>query len=105
MMMLAVSGSVESPVRRLALWNLWASAGRSSESSTITWDGLQWDDEFDCVFVEIIQTKSVKVKLIAFVAGTDRHCCFFLFLADFLTLHAPSIYNDDKPAWMIPELH
>lgn len=89
---LARSGSVEAATRRLAIWTLFASAGRSSETATITFDGLEWDAEMNGGFVEIIQTKAGKFKLIALVAGRDRHCDYFLFLADFLTMHKPSTY-------------
>ena len=102
---LAVSGSVEAPTRKLAIWTLWASVGRSSETSTVTWDGLEWDEEMQGVFVEIIQSKVGRIKLIVFVAGADRHSCFFLHLADYMASRRPPVYNSDKPAWLIPELH
>lgn len=61
---IGISGSTEAATRRLALWLLWASAGRSSETATITFDGLEWDEEMLGAFVEIIQSKGGKFKLI-----------------------------------------
>ena len=60
------------------LLQLWDSVGRASETACLTWDDLEWDDEFNCVFVVIKESKLSKIKLIAFAAGVDRHCCFFL---------------------------
>ena len=42
---------------------------------------MEWDPEFEAVFTEVLQSKVGRFKLIAFVAGADRHMCFFLALA------------------------
>eukprot|EP00967_Tisochrysis_lutea_P077579 scaffold105411_cov33-Tisochrysis_lutea.AAC.1 len=52
----------------------------------MTWDGMEWDPFFDCVFAEIPQSKTSKVKEIALVAGADRQSCFFVDLGDYLVL-------------------
>ena len=103
---LARVGTIEAATRRLGLASAWHSAGRSSESACITWDtALQYDEEMQAVYVEVKQSKISKAKLIAFVAGADRHCDWFLALGDYMTMHPPTLYNSDEPSWMIPELH
>lgn len=103
---LARAGTSEAATRRLGLQSAWHSGGRSSESACITWDtALQYDEEMQAVYVEIKQSKISKAKLIAFVAGADRHCDWFLALADYMIMHPPLIYNTDEPSWMIHELH
>ena len=103
---LARAGTIEAATRRLGLASAWHSAGRSSESACITWDtALQYDEEMQAVYVEVKQSKISKAKLIAFVAGADRHCGWFLALGDYMTMHPPTLYNSDEPSWMIPELH
>ena len=103
---LAKAGTIEAATRRLGIQSAWHSGGRSSESACISWDtALQWDEEMQAVYVEVKQSKIAKAKIIAFVAGADRHCDWFLALADFMAMHAPPIYNSDEPSWIIPELH
>ena len=103
---LARAGTIDAATRRLGLESAWHSGGRSSESACITWDNtLQWDEEMQAVYVEIKQSKISKAKIIAFVAGADRHCDWFLALGDYMAMHAPPLYDSDEPPWMIPELH
>ena len=103
---LARVGTIEAATRRLGIESAWHSGGRSSESACITWDNaLQWDEEMQAVCVEIKQSKISKAKLIAFVAGADRHCDWFLALGDYMAMHAPPLYDSEEPSWMIPELH
>ena len=71
MAMLSRFGTKDAATRRLALWMLWASAGRSSETACCTWDSLEWDPEMSALFVEIYQSKVAKMKLIAIVAGIN----------------------------------
>lgn len=86
---LARAGTSEAATRRLGLQSAWHSGGRSSESACITWDtALQYDEEMQAVYVEIKQSKISKAKLIAFVAGADRHCDWFLALAKALSPQA-----------------
>ena len=102
----AKAGTKEAATRRFGIASGWGAAGRSSEAACLTWDtGLEWDDEMEGVFAEIHQSKTAKAKLIAYVAGADRFCCWFLALGDFMAFNPPPIYNSDEPSWMIPELH
>lgn len=65
----ALASTAQSAVRILAILSLWASGGRSSETGCLTWEQLTWDKEFKSIFAQIFQSKSAKLKLIAFVAG------------------------------------
>ena len=38
-------------------------------------------------------------------AGTDRFCCWYLALGDYMAFTPPPIYSSDEPCWAIPELH
>jgi hypothetical protein len=102
----AKTGTREAASRRFGIASAWGAAGRSSETACLTWDtGLEWDDEMEGVFAEIHQSKTAKAKLIAYVAGADRFCCWFLALGDYLAFNPPPVYNSDEPCWAIPELH
>jgi hypothetical protein len=101
---LSLEGSADSAARKLALDELWSSAGRSSETAWLTWTGLEWDPFYTCVFAQIAQSKVHKVKLVAFVAGANRHRCWFLSLGDYLALRTPRAHDPDKPSWLLPAL-
>ena len=78
------------------------------QMSYVTWDGMEWDEEFQCVFVEVYQIKVCKMKLICFVAGIDRFCCWFLAFGDYLSIRpqqSERLQDPDAAAWLIPELH
>ena len=61
-----------------------------------------------CVFAEVPQPKTAKFKLAALIAGVNRHCCWYLTWADYLTMQNHSkIYAEDEDegdVWLIPEL-
>jgi hypothetical protein len=67
---------------------------------------MAWDPYFTCVFADVPQAKTSRFKLIAFVAGFDRHACWFLDYGDYLCLQSgKSVYGPEaSPPWMIPEL-
>lgn len=97
--------AAQAATRNFALDCLFKAAGRSSETACCLWDSLEWDFENECVFIEIVESKKSKLKLIAYVAGADRHADWFIKLGDYLVLHEPPIYNSDEPVWLVPELH
>ena len=76
----------QSAKRALAILLQWVSAGRSGEVAWLTWDQLEWDSFFTCTFATISQTKVSKDKIIAMVAGRDRHGCAYQALAAMLCL-------------------
>ena len=67
-------GSPESMHRRLALVAAWMNAGRASETSWLALESLEWDNSFRQTFAEVPQTKSCKMKVVAFVAGRGELC-------------------------------
>jgi hypothetical protein len=58
--------------------------GRSGEVGALTVDGMTWDDEFQCVRIEVPQWKSSKCKIVPLTAGANRHNCWFLAMGDYL---------------------
>ena len=70
----------------------------------VHWSSLDWDIEFTGVFTEIKQSKTHKSKIIAYVAGANRHLCFFLNTADYLATRTLPIYDPAATDWLIPEL-
>lgn len=67
---------VEAMMRKFGVLTLWAAAGRSSEAAYCGLDAMEWDPEFTCIFNEYKQFKTHKAKLIAMVAGANRHSCW-----------------------------
>ena len=51
----AMSGHDEAITRMFSLTTLQRSAGRTTESEFTTWDGMEWDDFYRSVFVDILQ--------------------------------------------------
>ena len=72
----------------------------------LTFDSLRWDDYHHCVVQEVLQSKTSKSKLVAYVAGSSMHNCWFLSFGDYLCLYLSTIlYNEDLcKNWMYPDL-
>lgn len=102
---LSVDDSGDSAMRKFSLTSLWAAAGRASEVAWTTWDGLEWDPEFQAVYATIPQSKPSKAKTIPFLAGENMHTCWFLAFGDYLAISSPGTYSTNEPCWLIPDLH
>ncbi|XRB19838.1 hypothetical protein RI054_22g96850 [Pseudoscourfieldia marina] len=100
------TGSAEAIMRALVIICLWLAAGRASEVAWLTFDSLKWDSLHQCVLQEVLQSKTSKSKMVAYVAGSCRHLCWFLAFGDFLTMCLASIiYNEERcQNWMFPDL-
>ena len=81
------------------------SVGRAGEIAATPWEGLEWDPELGAVYVEIRQSKTSKLKIIAFTAGYSRASCWFLTLADYLNQVRPANWAQAEDAYVFPELH
>lgn len=101
---LSRTDTVQAAVGKVGLQTLFASAGRSNETGTLTYDRLQWDPDLKGVFAELYQSKVARAKLIAIVAGVDSYSDWFVALGDMLALHSPAIYYPLEPCYIIPEL-
>jgi hypothetical protein len=104
---LALEGSAEAAMRKFAITCGHQAAGRPTELSFVAFDSMQWDPFFTCAIAELPMSKVSRMKHVAFVAGANRHCCFFLGLADHLALGGSSAYityEDSDTVWMFPEL-
>jgi hypothetical protein len=65
----SLQGSKEAMVRKFTMTTLQRSVGRTGEVAWITWDGMEWDPCFQCVFVEVPESKNSTMKFIPFSAG------------------------------------
>ena len=84
-------------------------AGRSGEVGALTFDGMTYDSEFKCVYMEVPQWKSAKSKRIAILAGSDRHCDWYTAWGDLLVLQEgrqpiPREEEGNVALWLFPEL-
>ena len=94
----------EAAQRKFSLKTLWQAAGRSSEVAWTTVDGMQWDDHFKCVIIEVPQGKAGKVKLIMLLVGLTAHDCWFIDFADYLAIGPRLLHDDDGANWLMPHL-
>ena len=78
--------------------------GRAAEVSWLKYTSRKWNPHLRCFFVTVPMTKTHKVKIIALVAGVDRHCDFFLALADYLSVGPRVVYKEGDIAWVFPNL-
>eukprot|EP00966_Prymnesium_polylepis_P161123 3723381-Prymnesium_polylepis.1 len=102
----ALDGSAEAAMRAFSVETLWRAGGRGGETAYMHLDGLEWDPFYDCPYAEIAQTKTSKVKKVAFVAGVDRRHCWFLKLGDYLALRGHKfMHTPGEALWLFPELH
>jgi hypothetical protein len=86
----------------LALKMTTQSAGRSAEVAWLTVESLRWDRHLRICPGVIPQSKTSKPKMAAFLAGVDRHHCFFIDLGDHLALEDRPVYDPDQPFAAFP---
>ena len=101
----AKASTGEAIERAFSLLTLWLSVGRSSETGFLHIDGLNWEEGFKCVTMEIPQSKSGKYKVLTLVAGANRHLCWFLQFGDLLISKrgaSSMIYKSGEPLWLCP---
>ena len=92
--------------RKLSVLSLWQVAGRSGEIATLSYNKLEWDEHFKCVFVEVNQLKTTKTKKVVFSAGAHRHLCWFTAFGDRLCSESVSDKKPDEigTTWLFPDL-
>ena len=106
---LSMQNTAVAAKRKFEIFTLWAAAGRAAETSYLTFDGMSWDSFLKCIFMEVPQLKTAKAKQIAFVAGENRHSCFYLGLADFFTMQCNfdsffAFESEESVPWLFPDL-
>ena len=103
---LARKGDRDAHFRKLCLKSLHFVAGRSGELSHVTYEHLKWDPEFNCVFIDIQQVKTAKIKKVVFTAGVDRHADWFIDFGDRLASEHRAPYTPDEyqGVWLFEEL-
>ena len=79
--------------------------GRASETALMSFRQLQWDADVQCVYVDVPQLKTKKVKKVAFFPGADREICWFVDFADNLCLELRTEkYDEATSSFLFSEL-
>ena len=97
-------GSKDAASRKLSIQATWLACGRAGECQFLSYEGIRWDDTFECAFAETLQSKTSKIKIIPFAAGRTRHDDFYLSLADLLAARTASVYDPAYCDWILPDL-
>ena len=92
--------------RKFSILSLWHVAGRSGEIGSLSYKKLDWDEELQCLHVEVAQMKTTKTKRLVFSAGANRHICWFVAWGDRLTTETREAWFDDNDEyhWLFPDL-
>jgi len=99
------AGTHEANMRKFVLTTSQRSVSRAGEAAWITVDGLEWDPYFKCVFAQLPQLKTSKVRLVALTAGANRKCCWVLDIGDYLATKPPGhVWDCHNADWLVPEL-
>ena len=102
---LAQANHKEAAHRKLAIFTLWLSAGRSSEPGFLSYRGLKWNSLHGTCSVEAFQSKPNKLKMFCTVAGADRQCDFMLHFGDYLVWdRGMTVWDDEAPGPLLPDL-
>ena len=93
-------------MRAFSLLCLFQSAGRSAEPAYMAMGSMNFDGLYRQVSAEVPQSKTSKLKVIAFVAGFIRYLCWFLLWGDYLMLdpQRKEYTEEDDPAWLLNHL-
>ena len=99
-------GEPEAARRAFSLICLHQSAGRSAEPAYMALGSMSFDSLFNQVAAEVPQSKTSKVKVIAFVAGLTYYLCWFTLFGDCLMLDPERLeYTKGDPAFLLSHLH
>jgi hypothetical protein len=92
--------------RKFSILSLWLVAGRSGEIGFLSYKKLDWDEELQCVHVEVAQMKTTKTKSLVFSAGANRHICWFIALGDRLATESRDTWYEanEEYHWLFPDL-
>ena len=101
----AMVGTPKAAQRRVVVLSAGRTAGRSSEISWMTYDGLSWDVHFRQVVAEVPMSKGSKHKLSIFSAGSSVDSDWFTAFGDYLIMQTDSpTFSDEEPQWLFPAL-
>ena len=92
--------------RKFSILSLWHVAGRSGEIGFLSYKKLDWDEELQCVHVEVAQMKTTKTKRLVFSAGANQHICWFTALGDRLATESREAWYEanEEYHWLFPDL-
>ena len=94
----------ESARRRLTCLSAYQGAGRSSEIAFTTFDQMEYDPLYRCLFPLMPMFKVHRMKLFAFVAALDREMDWFLAFSDVLMFSPYNMLDPTHVLWIFPWL-
>jgi hypothetical protein len=103
----AREGSAASATRKFAILSHRQAAGRSAELSWLSYEKLEYNEHFTCIFANWPQPKASKSKTVAFLAGPNKEMCFFKNWGDrqaLLGSSSDSRWEDDGCTWLCDDL-
>ena len=99
------ANTLEAAQRKFAVKTGWRACGRTNEPSFLNYDSLMHDKLLDSPVIELLQSKSSKMKHSIFVAAPHRHACWLVDFGDVLVLDCgKTLYNTGEPCWLLPDL-
>jgi hypothetical protein len=79
-------------------------AGRVAEVGPLTYNQMQWCDQFKQVFADFHQSKVQRVKRVVFCSSLRWELDWFLAFADMLMMESRGFHSDDVIPHMFPAL-
>jgi hypothetical protein len=103
---LARANTAEGARRKFGLKTLWYTAGRGGEPGLLSYEGMRWNELFECMTIESAQSKPSKLKFAVFLAGFDHLIDWAIDLGDMLVWEKGNrTFNADEKTWLLPELY
>lgn len=100
----ALIGGREEAKRKLAIIVLHMAVGRAGETGAMSYNLLEFDNNFECAVVRGTQIKTSKPKMIVMLTAKDRHLDFYLNWGDYMALHQMGSSTPGDPDFMIVDL-
>jgi len=100
---LATKATPEAIKRRFMICGLWTSGGRSGEPAWVCFERMRYDPEFSSVVAILPQSKTAKMKLIAFVAGKRPTTCIFTAFAEYAAMVDRPPADQDGVSWLFDD--
>ena len=71
----------------------------------LSYEGMRWNELFECMTIESAQSKPSKLKFAVFLAGFDHLIDWAIDLGDMLVWEKGNrTFNADEKTWLLPEL-
>ena len=104
---LALEGSAEAADRKMIVCSVIQGGCRAGELAFVLVEDMRWDPHFKVVQAKSSMVKVSKNKIISFMAGIDRHWCWFRQWADAMVMNKRAQFAGDldKEGNPIPNPH